>query len=196
MRFPAHLTRIIPYAIVGGAAGYLYYVAANIEYYARAGTLGPDFWPKAILVLIIAACLYEVVRIAFLGTRAHDTAGVLEEMAVESLEQHADAGAPEPAEENHAEENHPVLLVAGVIATLAYVWAVQRLGFFLATAVYLVAFMRLGGYRRWRVIGTVSVVGTLVLLFIFMKLVYVSLPIGVAPFSEVTLFLMKVMGIR
>jgi len=191
MRFPAHLTRIIPYAIVGGAAGYLYYVAANIEYHARAGTLGPDFWPKAILVLTIAACLYEVVRIAFLGTRAHDTAGVLEEMAVESLEQHADVRAAEPAE-----ENHPVLLVAGVIATLAYVWAVQRLGFFLATVVYLVAFMRLGGYRRWRVIGMVSVVGTLVLLFIFMKLVYVSLPIGVAPFSEVTLFLMKVMGIR
>jgi hypothetical protein len=35
-----------------------------------------------------------------------------------------------------------------------------------------------------------------VLLFIFMKLVYVSLPIGVAPFSEVTLFLMKLMAIR
>jgi putative tricarboxylic transport membrane protein len=42
----------------------------------------------------------------------------------------------------------------------------------------------------------VSIVGTLVLLFIFMKLVYVSLPIGVAPFSEVTLLLMQIMSIR
>lgn len=185
------LTRILPYALVGAGAAYLYYVASSIEYHARAGTLGPDFWPKAILVLTIAVCLYEVVKIAILGTRAQDTAGVLEEMAEEGIEQHADAQAAEPPE-----ESYPLLLIAGMLATLAYVWVVQRLGFFVATVAYLVVFMALGGYRRWRVIAAVSLVGTLVLLFIFMKLVYVSLPIGVAPFSEVTLFLMNVMGIR
>jgi len=31
---------------------------------------------------------------------------------------------------------------------------------------------------------------------LFMKVVYVSLPIGEAPFSAITLFLMQVMGIR
>jgi putative tricarboxylic transport membrane protein len=54
------ITRIIPYAVVGTAAGYLYYVATNFEFHARAGTLGPDVWPKAILALIIITCLYRI----------------------------------------------------------------------------------------------------------------------------------------
>jgi hypothetical protein len=33
-------------------------------------------------------------------------------------------------------------------------------------------------------------------MFFFMKLVYVSLPLGQEPFAQVTFFLMRVMGIR
>ena len=33
-------------------------------------------------------------------------------------------------------------------------------------------------------------------MFIFMKVVYLSLPIGIAPFDAVSLALMKLMGIR
>jgi putative tricarboxylic transport membrane protein len=73
---------------------------------------------------------------------------------------------------------------------------IQRLGFFVATVLYLALFVVLGGYRRWSVVAAVSVVGTLLLLFFFMKVVYVSLPIGQEPYSAVTLFLMRVMGIR
>jgi putative tricarboxylic transport membrane protein len=185
------LRRILPYALGGTAAGYLYYLAANFQYHARAGTLGPDFWPKAILVLMIVVCAYEIAKIVFSGGAAQDAGGVLEDMVEKGAEKHGDAPAS-----TAPIESHPGLLLAGMGATLLYVAASQRLGFFLATIVYLVAFMWLGGYRRWRVIAAVSVVGTLALLFIFMKLVYVSLPIGVAPFSDVTLLLMKLMGIR
>ncbi len=41
-----------------------------------------------------------------------------------------------------------------------------------------------------------SLVGTLLMLFFFMKVAYISLPIGTAPFSAVSLCLMQVMGIR
>jgi putative tricarboxylic transport membrane protein len=185
----SRLPRILPYALVGAAAGYLYYVAANIQYHARAGTLGPDFWPKAILILTLVVCACEIARIVFVGDAAQRAGGVLEDLVEKGTD--AAAGTAETPV-----ESHPALLLAGMGATLAYVAAAQRLGFFLATIAYLVVFMWLGGYRRWGVIATVSVAGTLVLLFIFMKLVYVSLPIGVAPFSEVTLLLMKLMGIR
>ena len=80
--------------------------------------------------------------------------------------------------------------------TAGYVIFIQKLGFFIATALYLALFIVLGGYRRWGVVAAVSVAGTLLLLFFFMKVVYVSLPIGQEPFSAVTLFLMQVMGIR
>ena len=70
------------------------------------------------------------------------------------------------------------------------------MGFFLTTFAYLTAFMALGRYRRMAVVIGVSLVGTLLMLFFFMKVVYISLPIGTAPFSAVSLFLMQVMGIR
>lgn len=186
----ARLNKIVPYAVAGAAAGYLYYVAANIEYHARAGALGPDFWPKLILGLTIAACAYEIVKLLFFAGHDGEVGGVLEEIVEESAEGH---GEPEA---RPAAESYPRLLVLGMATTLAYVAAVQKLGFFLATVLYFALFMAIGRYRRWGVIVAVSLLGALVLMFIFMKLVYVSLPIGVEPFSRVTFLLMQLMGIR
>ena len=66
----------------------------------------------------------------------------------------------------------------------------------MATAPYVAAFLVLGGYRRWGVIGATSVVGTLCMLFLFMKVVYVSLPLGEGVFQQVSLALMQIFGIR
>lgn len=177
-------SRIIPYAVVGTAAGYLYYVAANFEFHARAGTLGPDAWPKAILALIIVTCLYKIAA-GLISRTEQDVSGVLEEFTGEG-----DQGAAAPV------ESHPFLLVAGMALTALYVMFIQKLGFFVATVPYIALFVVLGGYRKWGIIVATSVLGTLLLLFFFMKVVYVSLPIGQEPFSAVTLFLMQVMGIR
>lgn len=186
----ARFGKIVPYAVAGAAAGYLYYVAANIEYHVRAGALGPDFWPKLILGLMIAACAYEIVKLLFFAKPGGEVGGVLEEIVEESAGEHGELEA------GPAAVSHPRLLVLGMAATLAYVAAVQKLGFFLATVLYLALFMVIGRYRRWGVIAAVSLLGTLMLMFIFMKLVYVSLPIGVEPFSRVTFLLMQLMGIR
>lgn len=190
MQRTARLARILPYALVGTAAGYLYYVASGFEFHRRAGTLGPDFWPKAILILTIAVCVYEVLRIALSNRAGAEVGGVLEEIVEHSAEARADFGV------DVVLEKHPFLLFAGMAATLAYVALVQVLGFFLSTMLYLAVFLAVGGYRRWGVLAATSFIGALALMFIFMKLVYVSLPIGTAPFSAVTLFLMKIMAIR
>ena len=180
--------RALPYAIVGTAAGFLYYVAANIRYSERAGTLGPDFWPRLILILILAACLYEIVKILF--TRAAgEVAGVLDTL-VEALPQDAGAAGTTPP------RLHPGMLVGGIALTAAYVALVQTLGFFTATVPYIALFLLVGGYRRPGVIAAVSIVGALLMLFFFMKVVYVSLPLGVPPFQQVTLMLMQLFGIR
>ena len=181
--------RAAPYVLVGAAAGYLYYVAAHIEYHARAGTLGPDFWPKLILGLIIAACIYEAVRI-FVLRRSTQVEGVLGAI-IEKTSAERDLQVPgEPP------QSRPGLLLAGIALTTAYVALVQTLGFFTATVPYVAAFVALGGYRRWGVIAAVSVIGAFVMLFFFMKVVYVSLPLGVGPFQQVTLTLMQLLGIR
>jgi putative tricarboxylic transport membrane protein len=175
--------------VVGAAAGYLYHVAAHFEFHARANTLGPDFWPKAILVLVIVTCLYKIVAGLSARNGARDVGGVLEEIVEESTEK----GVPE---QPPSTERHPFLLIAGMALTACYVIFIHKLGFFVATVLYLALFIVLGGYRRWGVVAAVSVVGTLLLLFFFMKVVYVSLPIGQEPYSAVTLFLMRMMGIR
>jgi putative tricarboxylic transport membrane protein len=184
------IRRAAPYLALGAAAAYLYYVAANIQYSARAGTLGPDFWPKLILALIVAACAYEVVKILVLRSAA-EVGGVLEELAGESLEHPQESAQPAaPA------KPRPWLLVGGIALTSAYVALVQKLGFFSATVPYLALFIALGGYRRWGIIAATSVLGTLLMFFFFMKVVYVSLPLGVPPFQSVTLLLMQLFGIR
>lgn len=189
MAHAARLKRIVPYVLVGAGAGYLYYVATHFEFHRRVGTLGPDFWPKAILALVIATCFYEIVKTLVFGPRA-EVGGVLEELVEESAEEHGGMGAAAPA------ESHPGLLAAGMALTALYVWVIPVLGFFSATVPYLAGFIALGGYRRCGVVAAVSVIGTLLLFFIFVKLVYVSLPLGRGPFQQVTLALMQLLGVR
>jgi putative tricarboxylic transport membrane protein len=171
----ARLRRALPYAVVAAGAGYLYYATAGIEYVARPGVLGPDFWPRAILALAMAVCAVKIATALASGRRRE---------------------AVRAAEEGAAEESHPWMLVGGMALSAGYVWALTKLGFFAATVPYLAGFIALGGYRRWGVLAAVSILGAAALLFIFMKLVYVSLPLGEGPFQEVTLTLMKLMGIR
>jgi putative tricarboxylic transport membrane protein len=80
--------------------------------------------------------------------------------------------------------------------TILYVVLIEKLGFFLCTVIYLAAFMWVGRYRRLGVIVATSLIGSLAFMFMFMKVVYVSLPLGVEPFAQVSFLLMRAMGIK
>ena len=177
--------RAAPYIVLQLAALYFFQLAGQIDYPITAGRIGPDFWPKSILVLLGLVCVYEIIKNLFVG-ETFTAAGLLEKLMEDS---HAD-----PDEENLPD--HPWLLLGGMALTIAYVASIAKLGFFLATSVYLALFMAIGRYRNWAVIATASVLGSLLLLFIFMKLVYVSLPLGVAPFSAVSNALLSIMGVH
>jgi putative tricarboxylic transport membrane protein len=168
------LKRALPYAVVAAGAAFLYHRAGGIEYFPRPGVLGPEAWPRAILVLAMAVCALQIAA-ALLGGRR--------------------AGQAEPAAEA-GERSHPWMLLGGMALSAGYIWALTRLGFFSATVPYLAAFIVLGGYRRWGRVAAISILGAAALLFIFMKVVYVSLPLGQGPFQQVTLALMQLMGIR
>ena len=93
-------------------------------------------------------------------------------------------------------KTYPHLLLTGMAMTVAYVALIQTLGFFLCTFLYLAGFMLVGRYRRIGVALATSLAGSLVFMFVFMKIVYVSLPLGQAPFSEISFLLMRLMGIK
>ena len=179
------LLRASPYIVLQLAAMYFYQLAGHIDYPATPGRIGPDFWPKSILVLLGLVCVYEIVKNLLVG-ESFTAAGLLEKLMKESA---ADQGEEELP-------SYPLLLAGGMMLTIIYVSTIDIFGFFLATCVYLALFMMIGRYRRWIVIVTASLLGSLLLMFIFMKLVYVSLPLGSAPFSAVSMALLSLMGVH
>jgi putative tricarboxylic transport membrane protein len=180
------LARAAPYALVLAVAGVLYAVALRIEYLGPADRIGPDFWPRAILVLLMAVCAYEIAK-SFLSPAARSAGGMLQEFLDRAAPQADAAGAAPPSWKR---------LGLGMAATLAYVALVAVLGFFLATAAYLAAFIALGGYRRWSVVAACSLGGSLAMVLVFMKVVYVSLPLGFGPFRLLSVGLLQALGVR
>lgn len=171
------IKRIIPYAVVLLVSAYFYVLAGRFGVVARAGNLGPDFWPKLLLVLTILVCLYEIAKTA--------------------LMHRGKAPADDAGEENaEAPKRYPGLLIIGTLMTVAYVYFVNILGFILCTFLYLALFMLVGRYRKVWVIAANSVIGTVLFVVIFMKAVYVSLPLGQGPFQQFSLLVLKMLGIK
>jgi len=175
------LKSLAPYAALFAGAAYLYHEAGAFTSAARPGQLGPDFWPRAVLALLMIVCGIEVVRRALLA-RTSDAPRA--------------ANAKEVTVEPDAVQRYPRLLGAGIALTIAYVLALDWLGFFVATALYLALFMVVGCYRRARVIAASSILGSLAFVYVFMKIVYVSLPLGRGPFKALSVWLLALLGVR
>lgn len=171
------IKRIIPYALVLLVSAYFYILAGRFGFDARPGSLGPDFWPKLFLGLTIVVCLYEIAKTALFH---------------QSKELEDDAGE----EKAEAPKRYPGLLIIGTVMTVAYVYFVSILGFILCTFLYLVLFMVVGRYRKVWVIAANSVIGTILFVVIFMKVVYVSLPLGQGPFQQLSLLVLKMLGVK
>ena len=165
----------------------LFVFANRINFDAPGGRIGPDAWPKAILGLAMLACAYQIVKTLFFDDAAAQVGGVLGSIL--------DGAPAEPAADDAA-TRYPRLIVAGIVLTVGYVLLIEHVGFFACTLAYLAAFMWIGGYRRPVVVVVSSLVGSLAFMFMFMKVVYVSLPLGHEPFVQLTFLLMRLMGIR
>ena len=81
-------------------------------------------------------------------------------------------------------------------AMLGYVAVISYLGYAVSTFLLLFSIMLLAGYRRPLLAVLISLVGCLAFFVVFQRIVYVSLPLGVGPFKELSLALMALMGVR
>jgi putative tricarboxylic transport membrane protein len=165
-----------PYAALLAGAAYLFHDASHFTYSRRSGELGPDFWPKAVLVLLMLVCGWELVA--------------------RMLSRRAAAQSPAQTVSEADARRYPRLLAAGALATFGYVLVLPEAGFFVSTALYLALFMLIGRYRRYGVIAAASIGGSLAFVFVFMRIVYVSLPLGVGAFQKLSLWLLATLGVR
>lgn len=169
---------IAPYLVGLAVAAALYAYADRIDFTARPGTLGPDFWPKLAIGLLAASCLWEIVRrLVKPDGEARGLSDVLEE-----------------AEPEEPSATYPLLLFGGIALTLAYAVLVTVLGFLTASFLFLVVFMYLGRYRNHVVVWSVATAITLIGAVVFMRFAYVSLPRGMPPFDRVTDFVRVMLG--
>lgn len=177
MLLRGRLRRSAAYAVILCCAVYLYYLAQHIQFENVPGRVGPDAWPKIVLVLLFVTCVWQIARITIFGAAP----------AVSSDDEL-------PLAEGEGNFTYLALLAIGV--TVIYAFVLPTLGFLVATALYIAAIAYVGRYRRVLPLVATSVVAPIVLVFVFMKIVYVALPFGVGPFKALTVVMLKIMGVH
>jgi hypothetical protein len=136
---------------------------------AREGSLGPGFWPRLALLGLALACLAKAWEEARRGARA------------------APGEGPDAI-------STPRLL-AGIALLVAYAALAPVLGFPLTTLAFIAAFMTLAGARSAAGLAAGAVLGTVLLVYVFVKAVYLPLPKGDGPFEALTLALYRALRI-
>ena len=154
-------------------AVYFYFLAGQIDEPPGPEQLGAAFWPKMILIFLMASC----------GIKAGEILKSRGKKEAEAIQ----AGPP-------SEVNAPklALMIAMVIAA---VYFMDIIGFPLANFLFLLLFMRIAGLRKKASLLLTSILGTIFLLYLFVKVVYLPLPKGQWFFDDMTIFLYRVLHI-
>ena len=174
------LTRTLPYVVGLAVAAGLFVYLGHIDYTPRPGHLGPETWPRAAAVLMVAACLFEIARIALGGNPAA-------QYAADEIEARGEASS--------GEARFPLRLAGGIALVMLYAVALPVLGFVLSTFLFLAAFIYLGRYRRHAVVWTFSATMTVLMAVLFMRIAYVSLPRGIPPFDRIADIFLLIPGV-
>lgn len=141
------------------------------------GALGPTAWPRAALAGVAAcAALWLVLEVLAFGRSGGRAAFVAA-----------------PAADQDAHDN--LRAVFGLALTVLYGIAIPTIGFPLATLLFVIAWSALGGVRRPVVLVSVSVIGTVVLLYVFVRLALMPLNRGSGAFDQLTVGLYQLLGI-
>lgn len=177
MLLRGRLRRSAAYAVILACAAYLYYLAQQFQFEEVPGRVGPDAWPKIVLVLLLATCVWQIARILIFGAAPA-----------------ASTGDELPLAQGEGDYTYLALLAIGV--TVIYAIILPMLGFFVATVLYIAAIAYVGRYRLVIPLVATSIIAPIVLIFVFMKIVYVALPLGTGPFKSLTLVLLKILGVH
>ncbi len=158
----------------------LYWQSHALDAVAQEDQLGPGFWPRLVLTGLGLACAAKTMQALLRRPRRRPR---------------QEPGAVVDLDPGQLPGMSSRILTAAVVLVVLYVVATPWLGFPLATAAFIVAFMTVAGARSVLSIATSAVVGSGSLLYLFVKLVYLPLPKGAGPFEAITLALYRGLGI-
>jgi putative tricarboxylic transport membrane protein len=154
---------------------------ASSEWTSSVGGPGPAFYPRFLILLMVLAMavrLVQEVRTIRRGSTAADE--------------------DEPPLEEGVEMDASLLdnrrVVVAIALSVAYVLATLYLGWVLATFALVSAFLWLTGKRNPLITVPVALVFSVGMAFLFVKVVYISLPTGVGVFDQFTVLLFELLG--
>jgi putative tricarboxylic transport membrane protein len=179
---------VLPHGVMLAASVLLYIAASRIDV-DTGGRISPALWPKAVIVFMGLLCAYEIVK-RLVASRLESARGLIDGLdqnpAQAAAAKETAAAAPKPSYR---------MLFGGIALIAAFVIAVPWTGFILTTTLFLILFPLVGGFRRRGMSVVIGVVGGLVLAVTFLRVVYISLPLGEGPFRSVSLALMRALGV-
>ncbi len=152
---------------------YFYFLAGKIDAPPSPEQLGAAFWPKMILIFLMVSC----------GIKAGEILTARRKGGAEGT-----PAGPRP------EVDIPKL-AAMIAMVIAGVYFMDIIGFPLCNFIFLLLFMRIAGLRKKVPLFLTSVLGTIFLLYLFVKIVYLPLPKGQWFFDDMTIFLYRVLHI-
>ena len=85
--------------------------------------------------------------------------------------------------------------LVGIVLILLYGAMLRYSGFALSTAIFIAVWCIYGGVRKLTVVLPVSLIGTVVLLWLFMGLALMPLSRGQGPFDQFSIWLLRTLGI-
>ena len=194
IRMRVRLVRALPFFIVLGVGFWLWHEAGGFAL-ARAGRIGPEIWPRAILVLLIVSAAVGAIQALVRGID-ESSASALIKSATRAVGREGEIEADLQIEAGDPRTRQPFWAGAGIALLLGFVAVVPYLGFTLATFILMFGVILCAGYQRPIIAGITAALGTLAFFAIFQRLVYVSLPLGVGPFKELSIALMAALGVK
>jgi putative tricarboxylic transport membrane protein len=165
------LLSVLPEVVLLAATMYLFVVALGFKQVGPSDQIGPGFWPQ---MLCLGIGIGALVR---LGQKLRSPESrVIGDAASE------------------AGELRMPRVALGVALVVGYVVGMLFLGYILATALFLIAFIYLGGQRKWYVVP-LGIASSLLFAYVFLKVVYIALPSGVGIFDQLTVLLYELLGV-
>ncbi len=174
----AVLNRIMPYLIPLALAVSFYVLAGHFDVVSRPGHPGPDLWPRMICVMLGIA--------SFIGL-----IGALFESG-DPVADHADKAALLA----EAPETRPELVWIGIAIVGIYIFALPYLGFFVATTMLAMALLVTGGMRNLALVPIAGLLLASGFSVVFLRIVYVGLPLGEGWFRTISLMIYKLIGVH
>jgi putative tricarboxylic transport membrane protein len=165
--------QIIGNAVIFAFFLFLFFESFKLHEIRRFGEMGSGFWP--LLVLGLACLLSGILLISsFLKGKG------------KGEKESADVPPPDSIADRRRARN---TVIFSSLATLAYILAMQWVGFAVATLLYVLAFIIILGERRKWVLISSPLLVTVFILVVFSKFISIPFPKGIGVFADLSRFL-------